>query len=127
VITGGGIAAWVLATALIPPLAVLTAARLPRPVRPRYGTGGWVFVFPLGMYATAGLALGTAAHVPLIHHIGAVAVWPATAAWALTATAMAGALRTARGNHPDGDQGRAPGNPRQQAVQLPGHRRRRTA
>ena len=88
-IIGGGVAAWVLATCLIPVLAGYSAARLPRPPRLRYGTGGWVFVFPLGMYATAGLALGAVAGVPLIHRVGTVAVWPAVAAWAVTAFAMA--------------------------------------
>ena len=83
------------------PGAIAVLARLllagAGPARLRCGAGGWVFVFPLGMYATAGLVLGPAARVPLIHHIGAVAVWPAAAAWARTATAMAAtAARTAR-------------------------------
>ena len=51
-------------------VAVFSVARLPRPPRLRYGTGGWVFVFPLGMYATAGLTLGAVARMPLIHHVG---------------------------------------------------------
>jgi hypothetical protein len=73
------------------------AARIGRPVRPpRYRVAGWMVVFPLGMYATAGLVLGTAVRLPLIHHIGAVAVWPAAAAWALTTIAMAAAALTRR-------------------------------
>ncbi|HET7243819.1 MAG TPA: hypothetical protein VFJ07_03220 [Streptosporangiaceae bacterium] len=90
-VTLGGVAAWVLATCLVPVLAAFSAARLPRPLRLRYGTGGWVFVFPLGMYATAGPALGAVAGVPLLHHVGAVAVWPAVAAWAVTAFAIGAA------------------------------------
>ena len=88
VVTGGGLAAWVVATCLVPGLAAVSVARLPRPLRLRYGTGGWVFVFPLGMYATAGLTLGAVAGVPLLHHVGAAAVWPAVAAWAVTAFVM---------------------------------------
>jgi tellurite resistance protein TehA-like permease len=91
VVTLGGVAAWVLATCLVPVLAAFSVARLPRPPRLRYGTGGWVFVFPLGMYAAAGLALGAVAGAPLLHHVGAVAVWPAVAAWAVTAFAMGAA------------------------------------
>jgi tellurite resistance protein TehA-like permease len=36
----------------------------------RYRPDLWTVVFPLGMYATAGPQLGTAAMLPLIHHIG---------------------------------------------------------
>ena len=60
---------------------------------------GWVFVFPLGMYATAGLTLGAVAGVPLLHHVGAAAVWPAAAAWTVTALAM-GAAALAPGQSP---------------------------
>jgi tellurite resistance protein TehA-like permease len=71
-------------------------ARLPWPPRLRYGTGAWVFVFPLGMYSMAGQVLGTAAKLPLIQHVGAAAVWPATAAWALTALTMTAAALARR-------------------------------
>lgn len=100
-ITGVAVSLWALATCLIPVLAALT---FPRRIRsPRYQPGLWVIVFPLGMYAAASLQLATATRFPLAHHIGAVAVWPATAAWALTFTAMAvapkqtQALRKSRG------------------------------
>ena len=95
VIIDGGVAAWALATCLVPVLAAFSIARL-LPARLGYATGGWVFVFPLGMYATAGLTLGAVAGVPLIHHVGAVAVWPAVAAWAMTAAAMGSAALTRR-------------------------------
>jgi tellurite resistance protein TehA-like permease len=98
VIACGGIAAWILATCLIPVLAVFSIARLARPPRLRYGTGGWVFVFPLGMYATAGLTLSTVAGLPSLHHVGAVAVWPAAAAWATTAFALVTAPLARRGD-----------------------------
>jgi tellurite resistance protein TehA-like permease len=97
VLTGGGVAAWLLATWLIPALAALTVGRLPRPVRLRYGSTAWMAVFPLGMYAMAGMVLGAAARLPLVHHIGAVAVWPAAAAWALTTVALATTLGRRRG------------------------------
>ena len=109
-VADGGVAAWVLATWLIPVLAALTAARVRHPVRPRYGVAGWMVVFPLGMYATAGLALGAVVRLPLIHHIGAVAVWPAAAAWALTTVAMAAAaFARRRGGQPDQESRRRPG------------------
>jgi tellurite resistance protein TehA-like permease len=89
-ITGLAVALWSIATAAIPLLAAATAARyLRRPVRLRYRGDMWTVVFPLGMYALAGLQLGTAARLPLIGHIGAVAVPCATAAWALTFIGLA--------------------------------------
>jgi tellurite resistance protein TehA-like permease len=99
-ITDGGVAVWVLATCLVPVLAVFSVARLPRPTRLRYGTGGWLLVFPLGMYATAGLTLGAVAGLPLIHHVGAAAVWPAVAVWAVTAFAMGAAALARRDRAP---------------------------
>jgi tellurite resistance protein TehA-like permease len=107
VITGGGVAAWVLATCLVPVLAAFSGARMARPPRLRYSTGGWVLVFPLGMYATAGLTLGTVGGLPLLHRVGAVAVWPAVAAWAVTAFAMGAAVLTRR----DGAAGLCAGAP----------------
>jgi len=91
-------------------VAVFSVARLPRPPRLRYATGGWAFVFPLGMYATAGLTLGAVARMPLIHHVGAVAVWPAAAAWAVTACAM-GAAAHARRERAAGGRESVPGRP----------------
>jgi tellurite resistance protein TehA-like permease len=89
-ITGLAVALWSVATVLIPPLVTATAARyLRRPVRPRYRADMWTVVFPLGMYAMAGLELGTTARLPLASHIGAVAVPCATAAWALTLIGLA--------------------------------------
>jgi len=121
VVVDGGLAAWVLATCLVPVLAVFSVARLPRPPRLRYATGGWVFVFPLGMYAAAGLTVSAVAGVPLIHDVGAVAVWPAVAAWAATAAAM-GTAALARRGRAAGRRG-APGRP----AGVPGqHQRGRT-
>ena len=47
-----------------------------------------MIVFPAGMYATASMELGTPARLPLMHGVGAVAAWPATAAWGVTFAAM---------------------------------------
>jgi tellurite resistance protein TehA-like permease len=89
-ITGLAVALWSIATVAIPPLATATAVRyLRRPVRPRYRGDMWTVVFPLGMYALAGLQLGTAARLPLAGHIGAAAVPCATVAWALTFIGLA--------------------------------------
>ena len=96
VITSLAILCWTFATVLIPLLVMLTALTSLTTVRrlfsghwPRYRPEAWTVVFPLGMYAMATLELGTAAEVPLIQGIGAVAVWPATAAWVLVAITMA--------------------------------------
>ena len=100
-VTGVAVVLWAVATGLIPVLATMTTARWLRPSRrPRYRPEAWAIVFPLGMYAMAGLRLGTAARLPLIHHIGAAAVWPAAAAWALTFAAMGASQATSQ--HQDG-------------------------
>ncbi len=89
VITGLAVTFWALASCLIPPLAARGAWRHLRARAPlRYRPDLWMIVFPAGMYATASMQLGAAAALPLIHRIGTAAAWPATAAWALTFTAM---------------------------------------
>jgi tellurite resistance protein TehA-like permease len=115
VLTGVAVALWAVASALIPVLATATAARFLRaPVRPRYRPQAWAVVFPLGMYAMAGLRLGAAARLPLIQQIGAAAVWLAAAAWAVTFITMAASPFTRRrhSSHPlasqDGDRDEAP-------------------
>jgi tellurite resistance protein TehA-like permease len=143
---------WGIATGLIPALIALTAAGHPRPPPwPRYAPTAWVVVFPLGMYAAAGLQLGTAARLPWMHRAGAIAVWPAAAAWVLIFTLMA--ISPLMGNHheeiqvpdpghagpsprqrrgaspprpdlPDGGPGPPSRDARPQDVQRPGHQRR---
>jgi tellurite resistance protein TehA-like permease len=82
---------WAAASSLIPPLAARSAWRhLRARAALRYRMDLWMVVFPVGMYATAGMRLGTAAGLPLIRAIGAAAAWPAAAAWALAFTAMIG-------------------------------------
>jgi tellurite resistance protein TehA-like permease len=83
------VAFWLLATALIPLLAVVSWRRLRRPAKaPRYHAELWMFVFPAGMYSVASTQLGAAAGSSVLVHVGTAAAWPALAAWALTFTAM---------------------------------------
>ncbi len=113
VISGAAIALWSLATALIPALAALTTVRWRRAGwRPRAGQA-WVVVFPLGMYAAAGLTLGPTDRLPLIQRAGEAGLWPAVAAWGLAwSAALAVPLRPARPVTPGGDN--------HEALQVPG-------
>jgi tellurite resistance protein TehA-like permease len=88
-IAGTSVVFWAFATWLIP---VLVAAgwwrhgyhRIPL----TYEATLWSIVFPLGMYAVAGIYLGRADHLPVVHAIGSVELWFAFAAWALASAAM---------------------------------------
>lgn len=94
-LTGVAVTFWVLATCLIP---VLSARSLWRHLRLRlplrYRADLWKIVFPMGVYATASLKLGTVAGLAPVHRAGMLAVWPAAVAWALTFTAMMATLLT---------------------------------
>lgn len=92
--TGGLIAGlvvlgWAWATWLIP---VLFAVGLWRHVLHRiplrYESTWWSIVFPLGMYAVAGMYLGRADSLPIVERVGTAWLWVAVAAWVLAATAM---------------------------------------
>ena len=54
----------------------------------RYEATLWSIVFPLGMYAVAGIYLGQANSLPLVGAIGGAELWVAFAAWALSLVAM---------------------------------------
>ena len=92
-VAGTSVLFWAFATWLIP---VLVAAgwwrhrthRVPL----RYEATLWSVVFPLGMYAVAGIYLGQANDLPLVGAIGSAELWVAFAAWLLTFVAMAGHL-----------------------------------
>lgn len=88
-IAGASVVFWAFATWLIP---VLVAAGWWRHVRHRvpltYHPSLWSMVFPLGMYAVAGIYLGDADDLPLVGTIGAAELWVAVVAWALTFAAM---------------------------------------
>lgn len=84
------LAFWLLAGCLIPVVAGRSCWRHIRGSVPlRYRADLWMVVFPAGMYSVASFQLGAVARSPLIRYIGVAAVWPATAAWALTFAAMA--------------------------------------
>ena len=89
-IAGLAVVFWAFATWLIP---VLVAAgwwrHLVRKVPLRYEATLWSMIFPLGMYAVAGIYLGQADDLPVVGLIGRVELWFALAAWAVVLVAMA--------------------------------------
>ncbi|MEO7060706.1 MAG: tellurite resistance/C4-dicarboxylate transporter family protein [Lapillicoccus sp.] len=88
-IAGLAVVFWAFATWLIP---VLVAAgwwrHVVRRVPLRYEATLWSIIFPLGMYAVAGIYLGQADRLPLVGMIGSVELWVAFAAWAVVFVAM---------------------------------------
>ena len=88
-IAGLSVVFWAFATWLIPPLIAAglwrhVAKRLPL----KYDATMWSIIFPLGMYAGAGIYLGQADRLPIVSWIGRVELWVAFAAWALVFVAM---------------------------------------
>jgi tellurite resistance protein TehA-like permease len=55
-----------------------------------YDPALWSIVFPLGMYAVAGIYLGRADHLPVVEAIGRTELWVAFAAWLLVLVSMFG-------------------------------------
>ena len=55
----------------------------------RYEATLWSIIFPLGMYAVAGIYLGEADELPVVGMIGRVELWVALVAWVLVFVAMA--------------------------------------
>ena len=53
-----------------------------------YEPGLWSVVFPLGIYAVAGIYLGRAGHLPLVAVIGRAELWLAVAAFLATLAGM---------------------------------------
>jgi tellurite resistance protein TehA-like permease len=88
-IAGLAVVFWAFATWLFP---VLVAAgwwrHVIRKIPLRYEATLWSIIFPLGMYAVAGIYLGEADHLPVVGLIGRVELWLAAGAWALVFTAM---------------------------------------
>jgi tellurite resistance protein TehA-like permease len=88
-IAGVAVVFWAFATWLIP---VLTAAgwwrHVVRHVPLRYEATLWSIIFPLGMYAVAGIYLGDTDRLPVVGAIGGLWLWLAFAAWALVLGAM---------------------------------------
>lgn len=88
-IAGLAVVFWAFATWLIP---VLVAAgwwrHVVRRVPLRYEATLWSIIFPLGMYAVAGIYLGDVDRLPVVGMIGKVGLWVAFVAWALVFVAM---------------------------------------
>ena len=88
-IAGLAVVFWAFATWLIP---VLVAAgwwrHVVRRVPLRYEATLWSIVFPLGIYAVAGIYLGQADRLPVVGMIGRVELWVALTAWAIVFLAM---------------------------------------
>jgi tellurite resistance protein TehA-like permease len=88
-VAGLAVVFWAFATWLIP---VLVAAgwwrHVHRRVPLRYEATLWSMVFPLGMYAVAGIYLGKADALPLVHGVGAAELWVAFGAWLLVFLSM---------------------------------------
>jgi tellurite resistance protein TehA-like permease len=88
-VAGLAVVFWAFATWLIP---VLVAAGWWRHAHCRvplvYEATLWSMVFPLCMYAVAGIYLGRADHLPLVEGVGRVWLWVALAIWAVVFVAM---------------------------------------
>jgi tellurite resistance protein TehA-like permease len=81
----------------VPWLVVLVSAEVRWP-RLRYDLRRWSTVFPIGMYAASGFAVGDVAHAGAITSFARVWVWVAVAAWAIVGVAGIGrAIEVVRG------------------------------
>ena len=54
----------------------------------RYEATLWSIIFPLGMYAVAGIYLGDADSLPVVHAIGSAELWVALGAFLLVFVTM---------------------------------------
>lgn len=84
--------------------AVLVGCELRWP-RWRYDVRRWATVFPMGMTAAASFAVGRTERLPALAVVGHVLLWPALAAWVLTA---AGACRSGLRATPSAGDGASP-------------------
>jgi hypothetical protein len=82
----------VLWTVAVAGYAVLLGCELRWP-RWRYDVRRWATVFPMGMTAAASFAVAQAERLPAVAVLGHVLLWPALAAWALTAGTAGRRLR----------------------------------
>ncbi len=88
-VAGVAVVFWAFATWLIPALVAAGVWRhWVHRVPLRYEATLWSVVFPLGMYAVAGIYLGDADKLPIVGRIGVGMLWVALAAWTLTFIAM---------------------------------------
>lgn len=88
-IAGTSVVFWAFATWLIPVLIAAGVWRhFVRKVPLRYLPTLWSMIFPLGMYAVAGIYLGRADRLPIVEWIGSQWLWVALAAWVIVFVAM---------------------------------------
>lgn len=88
-IAGLSVVVWSFATWLIPVLfAVGWWRHRIHKVPLIYEPTLWSMIFPLGMYAVAGIYLGRADHLPIVELIGALELWVALIAWLIVFVAM---------------------------------------
>ncbi len=86
---GTSVVLWGFATWLVPVLfAVGVWRHLVHRIPLRYQPTLWSMVFPLGMYAVAGMYLGEADQLPVVARIGELWFWVGFTAWVLTAAGM---------------------------------------
>lgn len=101
-ITGLLVLFWCIAAWLIPVLVALGVWRhAVKHVPLRYSPALWSIVFPLGMFAASGMALGGPERIPLVAWIGRESLWVALTVWAVVYLAMAwSGVRRLRGISP---------------------------
>lgn len=88
-VAGLAVVFWAFATWLIPPLVAAGWWRhVVRKIPLRYDPTLWSMIFPLGMYAAAGIYLGRADDLPLVHRIASIELWVAFAAAVTVFVAM---------------------------------------
>lgn len=88
-IAGASVGFWAFATWLIPALVAAGWWRhRVHGVPLVYEATLWSIVFPLGMYAVAGIYLDEADNLPVVGAIGSSWLWVAFSVWAVTLTAM---------------------------------------
>jgi tellurite resistance protein TehA-like permease len=88
-VAGASALFWAFGTWLIPALVAAGWWRhVVHRVPLRYEAPLWSIVFPLGMYAVAGLFIGRADNLPIVALIGRQELWVAASVWALTSAAM---------------------------------------
>ena len=104
VVAGLAVVFWAFATWLIPPLVAAGWWRhVVRKIPLRYDATLWSMIFPLGMYAAAGIYLGRADDLPLVHRIASIELWVAFAAAVTVFVAMVVHVdRTVRRRPPGG-------------------------
>ena len=107
-IAGLAVLCWAWATWLIPVLfAVGIWRHWVHQIPLRYEATWWSIVFPLGMYAVAGMYLGRADALPIIERIGAAWLWVAVIAWLFAAGLMVRSWFTRRAGRAVGVASRA--------------------